>query len=200
MDLITKAQGGDNDAAAELLEMHNGYIHKLAIKWKQRFCYRYELEDCLQEGRLGFLDAIRRFDVHAGVNLITYGHWYILKHLSEMIRYSDVVKVPNRRMRKATLSLDFKAGDGVKELDLIEGRDMGYRREVEMMDAADFVDRLLKVIPTRTRDVLIARMQDRTHESIKGDYGISRERVRQIEASGYEKIRAHAAENGVEML
>lgn len=76
LDLIIKAQGGD-DKAMETLILHNiRYIFKLGMKYGVLSNYRHRTDDIFQEGVIGLMTAIRRFDVTCGLKLSTYSaHW-----------------------------------------------------------------------------------------------------------------------------
>src|SRR3989344_7832992 len=79
------------------------------------------------------------------------------------------------------------------------GESKGLRGVALSFDSAILVKRLLSGIPERSRDILVRRFglgasaERETLESIGDRSGITRERVRQIEAAGLDAIRASKA-------
>ena len=83
LENIKDAQNGDKDAMAKLVEGNQGLIWNIA----KRFLGRgYDKEDIYQIGCIGFIKAIRRFDLRFGVKLSTYAVPYILGEIKKFIR------------------------------------------------------------------------------------------------------------------
>lgn len=66
--LALRIQGGDTDAAEQLILRNKGYLTNLALKHSE-WC---DLDDLKQEGALALLKAARRFDPTHGTKLLTY--------------------------------------------------------------------------------------------------------------------------------
>ena len=80
--LIIKA-AKDKKAMEKLIEENIGLIWSII----KRFIGRgYEIEDLYQIGCIGFIKAIRRFDLSFGVKLSTYAVPYILGEIKKFIR------------------------------------------------------------------------------------------------------------------
>ena len=73
---IKKAQNGDKDAMATLVENNQGLIWSIVRRFTGR---GYEIEDIYQIGTMGFIKSIRNFDVNFEVKLSTYAVPYILR-------------------------------------------------------------------------------------------------------------------------
>ena len=74
--LIEKAQSGDQEAMSSLFETHGGLIMSIVQKYNTD---NSVFEDCLQEARIGFLEAINKYDVNKGGSLGTYAYNFIKK-------------------------------------------------------------------------------------------------------------------------
>ena len=87
---IKKAQLGDKDAMAMLVEENQGLICSIV----KRFIGRgYEVEDLYQIGTIGFIKSIRNFNVDFDVKLSTYAVPYILGEIKRFLRDDGPIKV-----------------------------------------------------------------------------------------------------------
>ncbi len=90
VESIIKAQNGDKDEMAKLVEENQGLIWNIA----RRFLGRgYDKEDLYQIGCMGFIKSIRRFDASFEVKLSTYAVPYILGEIKKFLRDDGPVKV-----------------------------------------------------------------------------------------------------------
>jgi len=84
-DLVQKAQQGDHKALADLVQYYSPDIRVSARSLASRF--HLPVDDFFQVGVLGFLSAVRRFDMREDVSLRTYAHHWIksyqIKYLFE---------------------------------------------------------------------------------------------------------------------
>ena len=87
---IKLAQDGNKNALEDLVKDNSGLIWNIA----RRFINRgYELEDLYQIGSIGFIKAIKRFDISLDVQLSTYAVPYILGEIKRFIRDDGLIKV-----------------------------------------------------------------------------------------------------------
>ena len=119
LEKIVKAQNGDKDAMAKLVEENQGLIWNIA----KRFLGRgYEKEDIYQIACMGFIKSIRRFDSSFEVKLSTYAVPYILGEIKKFLRDDGPIKV-SRSLKELNVKITelqkeyLKEG---KELTLIE--------------------------------------------------------------------------------
>ena len=119
IESIKKAQNGDKDEMAKLVEDNQGLIWSIV----KRFLGRgYDKEDIYQIGCLGFIKAIRRFDSEFEVRLSTYAVPYILGEIKKFLRDDGPVKV-SRSLRELNVKISelqkeyLKKG---KELNILE--------------------------------------------------------------------------------
>ena len=93
IQLIRLAQENDKKAMENLLEKNAGLIWSIV----KRFIGRgYEAEDLYQIGSIGFMKAIKRFDIHLEVQLSTYAVPYIMGEIKRFIRDDGLIKVSRK--------------------------------------------------------------------------------------------------------
>ena len=120
---IMNAQNGDKDALALLVENNQGLIWSVV----KRFLGRgYETEDIYQIGALGFVKAIRKFDINYDVKLSTYAIPYIMGEIKRFLRDDGPIKVS-----RSIKDLQRKILEIQKEYLNKEGRDPTLRRNIE---------------------------------------------------------------------
>ena len=119
LEYIRKAQNGDKDAMAKLVEENQGLIWNIA----KRFLGRgYDKEDIYQIGCMGLIKAIRRFDSNYAVQLSTYAVPYILGEIKKFLRDDGPVKV-SRSLKELNTKINELQKEYInngKELSLIE--------------------------------------------------------------------------------
>ena len=88
-ELYRSAQSGDADAVEALLAMHRG----LVIACVRRFYRRGEKDDLMQEGMLGLLTAIRRFDPDREIAFSTFAVPHVMGKLRRWIQKSGTLSM-----------------------------------------------------------------------------------------------------------
>ncbi|MEK7313096.1 MAG: sigma-70 family RNA polymerase sigma factor, partial [Deltaproteobacteria bacterium] len=71
---------GDLDAAHSLVTANLRFVVKIACEYRN---YGLGLKDLIQEGNIGLMTAVKKFDPDKGVRLITYAAWWIKSHIQE---------------------------------------------------------------------------------------------------------------------
>jgi RNA polymerase sigma factor (sigma-70 family) len=165
------------------------------------------VDDLVQEGQHGALLAARRFDPDKGFQFLTYAVWWIRNRILEVLRGHQVYipKEVSRALRRVdglppVCSLDFPLfADGATIADTIPG-DQGQAVTEAQMEAQD-VRRLVRLLTPKEQQILIRHYglhgrPDETLEAIGNTYGVSRERIRQIESQALARLRKHIAYKG----
>src|SRR5262245_8130755 len=75
----------DRDASQQLVLANLRFVVKIAFEYRP---YGIRLLDLIQEGNLGLLVAVDRFDPERNVRLTTYAVWWIRAYIQEYIRRS----------------------------------------------------------------------------------------------------------------
>ncbi|MEM4658809.1 MAG: RNA polymerase sigma factor RpoH [Candidatus Methanosuratincola sp.] len=82
---------GDLDAARKLITSNLKFVVKIANEYKN---YGLPLMDIIQEGNIGLMNAVKKFDPTKGYRLISYAVWWIRAYIQNyIIRTWSLVKV-----------------------------------------------------------------------------------------------------------
>ena len=93
VELAKRMEAGDREARDLLLMAHIPLAKYLANYYSQR-CQGYLYDDLYQEGCVGMLEALNRFDYRRDVPFSTYASFYMIKRFKEYIRNQDLIKLP----------------------------------------------------------------------------------------------------------
>lgn len=236
--------GGDEKAAFRLISSHLRLVVKIAMDFQRR--WMQNVLDLIQEGNVGLMRAVKKFDPDKGIKFSYYAaYWikaYILKYIMDNWRMVKIgttqaqrklfYNLNKERQRLQTLGFDPSAAQlsealNVSEADIVEmdqrlgGNDVSLdvtlgddstatRMDflpaltpgIEEMLAGDEISHQLEkniesirpFLNEKELDLLDNRMLAEspvTLREIGAKYGITRERVRQIEARLLQKIRDH---------
>ena len=181
----------DHRDQAALHRLINAYM-RLAISVAARFRrYGAPMNDLIQEAGLGLMKAADKFDPDRGVRFSTYAVWWIRAYVGKYLKEArSTVRPQSGTVAQPDLSLDSsidEEGD-VTHLERIEDDGPGP----EDMFLSDEGDRSVReaLLKVRKRvgelgwDIVHSRLQQdtpRTLEEIGKRWGVSRERVRQVE-------------------
>jgi RNA polymerase sigma-32 factor len=128
---IRHLRDGDTEAAHRLICANLRFVVKVANEYRG---YGLRLLDLVQEGNIGLMMAVKKFDPERGTRLITYAVWWIRAYIQSYIMRSwSLVKIGTTQMQKklffklaqtrsALLNLtgSEQIGDIAKELDVNE--------------------------------------------------------------------------------
>jgi RNA polymerase sigma-32 factor len=131
----------DNDvAAAEKLIVSNlRFVVKIAHEYRN---YGFKLADLIQEGNIGLIHAVKKFDPYKGYRLISYAVWWIRAYIQNyLIRSWSIVKIGTTQAQR---KLFFKLNQTKKELETMSRKNPEFSEiatslgvkdsEVEEMD------------------------------------------------------------------
>ncbi len=232
----------DLDAARDLVMAHLRFVVHIA---KGYTGYGLPLNDLIQEGNVGLMKAVKRFDPSYDVRLVSFAvHWIRAEIHEFVLKNWRIVKVAttkaqrklffNLRKKKKTLAwlsaAETKAvaddlGVTAKEVTEMEKRlhsrdaifdptpdadddhnftpaaylpapDSDPAKQVEASDfnddATTRMTAALKLLDDRSRDIIESRWltdAKKTLHDLADEYGVSAERIRQIEANAIKKMR-----------
>ena len=80
---LLKAQNNNDKVLTEIIEKNSGLLWSIAKRFLRR---GYDAEELYQIACIGFIKAIKRFDVNYDVKLSTYAVPYILGEIKRFIR------------------------------------------------------------------------------------------------------------------
>jgi RNA polymerase sigma-32 factor len=233
----------DLDAARQLVLSHLRFVVHIARGYHG---YGLPLGDLVQEGNVGLMKAVKRFDPAVGVRLVSFAvHWIRAEIHEYVLRNWRLVKIATTKaqrklffnLRKYKRSLGWLtaeetqavardlgvSADEVTEMERrLASRDLSYdpapdadeedesyspaaylpapdadpaiavERAEWDDDVTDRVAEAMSKLDARSQAVLRARWmgeQKATLHELADEYGVSAERIRQIEANAIKKLR-----------
>jgi len=208
--------------------------------------YGLQLSDLIQEGNIGLMKAVKRFDPDQGVRLVSFAvHWIRAEMHEFILRNWRIVKVATTKaqrklffnLRKSKKRLGWMNAEEVRTVakDLgvpeatvremesrLSGRDIGFEAPADAEDDAkpapeafliddgadpyenvsdadqsdnqlETLSSALEKLDERSRDIIQRRWlneEKATLQDLADEYGVSAERIRQVEANAMKKMRA----------
>jgi RNA polymerase primary sigma factor len=238
LDLARNARGGEAEARKQIIVANLRLVVHIARVYRNR---GLPLLDLIEEGNLGLIHAVDRFEPQRGLRFSTYAAiWIRQAILRGIAEQSRSVRIPvqmfqqvNRYVRTeralhVRLGRDPRADEIAREMQISTGRaerlggllsslrslDEGkslaayeqlstedlaegppsVERLIELQLEHEKIDRLLRSLSQREERIVRIRYGfydgvARTLAQTGGFFGISRERVRQIEARALQKLR-----------
>ncbi len=196
--LALRARRGDRAAREELVRRHQPLVRSFALRQSRG---TLPLDELVQEGNLGLLRAVEKFDPDAGTRFASYALWWIrayvwryLKGARSSVRHRSDTAAP------ADASLDAPLADDGDATWLDRLEDEGPGAEARLADAQGgaeirgALDRVRGRIGEVGWDVIHSRLErdpPDTLEQIGRRWGLSRERVRQIEVATRRFLRGY---------
>ena len=91
-ELGARVQRGDEEAFQQLIEANLRFVVAMAKKYARS---GYPLHELINEGNLGLIEAVSRFDPSRGVRFITYASWWIRQAiLAAIAHHGQVFSLP----------------------------------------------------------------------------------------------------------
>ena len=239
---------GDVDAAAKLVTANLRLVVKIAYEYRR--AYR-NMMDLIQEGNIGLMQAVKRYDPYRGVKLSSYAAWWIRAYMlrfilnnwrmvkigttqaqrklffnlsKEKARLSamgiepthgeiakrlnvdekDVVEM-DRRLSRGDASLDAAVsesdGKPTTRMDLLPAASQGPDSIAEGSEIQEIVRQRLeefrKTLSGKDVSIFDKRLvsdEPMTLQQLGDEFGVSRERVRQLEARLTGRLREYLRE------
>lgn len=231
----------DLQAAHRLITGHLRFVVKVANEYRG---YGLRLSDLVQEGNIGLMMAVKKFDPDRGIRLITYAVWWIRAYIQNyIIRSWSLVKIGTTQAQKKLFFKLSQAREAIRRLggkddaeavaeelavrcqtvdemsQRLEGRDLSLDVELFEEDGYTILDNLaddrdnqeelllknesatltsarvasaLATLNAREQQIVSERIladEPRTLQELADDFGVTRERIRQLEKNALGKLR-----------
>lgn len=195
-EIAALSRAGDQEARRLLINHNVAFVLSMCRRYAGKGC---RLDDLVQEGMIGLLKAVEHFDPAKGNRFSTYASWWIRAYVQKYLRdmratVKPIISQPGaeRFALPRDFSLDTPIGDDdeTTHLDRLEDTDATpedtFFRSERSREVAEALQRVKKRIGGLGWDIVEQRLEEdqpRTLEEIGKDWGLSRERVRQVEKS-----------------
>lgn len=93
IELAKRIEKGDRGAEEELVNANLRLVISVALKYRGK---NIPLEDLIQEGNIGLMKAVEKFDYHKGFKFSTYAIWWIRQSIMRALdNYSRTIRLPS---------------------------------------------------------------------------------------------------------
>jgi len=186
----------DIDAAQKLITSNLRFVVKVAFEYKS---YRVKLLDLIQEGNIGLMMAVKKFNPHKGYRFISYAIWWIRAYIQNfIIKTWSLVKIGTTQAQK---KLFYKIGKIRKALESDGENEKKYELLAHDLDVAkeDIIEMEQRMAARDlSLDAPFDEGQELTHlDLLKEDSPNQEEALAQEEEK---KIREHEVQNAMKRL
>lgn len=249
VELIRKYKETEDEVLLnKILEQQYKLIMKVARKYYKSGETTYEFDDLVQEGMMGVLRAIEKFDPDAGFMFSTYSSWWIRQSITRFITSQDdmfnkgmgIWKVNAlNKYKKFMMDLSEEEAKTISDeeiskkldislLNIKEFRNIDLGTEVRLdapvkhdesatmqelfiysdenqyieTERNELVEEIMSVLTDKEKDIILQLFgfmdgEPKTLQYVADQYGVTRERVRQIREKAVKKLRIRVRKTGL---
>jgi len=202
-ELAKRYQNGDQDAGKQIIHANLRFVVKVSRKY---FNTGHSCLEIIQEGNLGLIKALTRFDPDRGIPFIYYAVWWVEATIKSFIHKSGKVHTGSLGHAKDLYSLDESIGNDDNDKNrwvdyLPDDTDLEklyYDRERSRYISSLF-HHCFTYLSRREAFIIIQRFYADppiTLTKIAMQLGVSKERVRQLQIRSMEKLKQVLEDQG----
>jgi RNA polymerase primary sigma factor len=236
--LAARIKRGDKKAREQMIKANLRLVVKIAREYED---YGMPLLDLINEGNMGLMKAVERFDPTKGAKLSTYSAWWIKQAIKRALaNQSKTIRLPIHvvdklfHMRRASMKLQEELGREPTDAELADELGMSAKKVRQFRTAAirpasleaplgdddtsriadvvrdetahtpyenlegktnvEMLRNLVATLPSREAEILRYRFGldgdgERTLEEVGEKFGVTRERIRQIQNIALARLR-----------
>jgi RNA polymerase primary sigma factor len=236
--LAKRVRRGDKAAREQMIKANLRLVVKIAREYEN---YGLPLLDLINEGNIGLMKGVERFDPTKGAKLSTYASWWIKQSIKRALaNQSKTIRLPVHvvdkifHIRQAAMRLHEELGREPTDEELADELDMTAKRVAELRTAAiapasldaplgddetntigevvsdekadtpyqqlegktntELIREMLDTLPPREATILRYRFgldgdEEKTLEEVGQKFGVTRERIRQLQDIALKKLR-----------
>ena len=203
-----------------ILKDYENFIYKTARSFYMRNGH-VELDDLVQAGWLGLLEAYNKYDESYQNKFLTYASFYVTKHIREVIHKNNVVEFPRDitrmyfRIENAKNEIVYKDREEVtyekiaektsipvKKIQKYEAYFIGFHvmSDLDELEAPELDDvrfetikNVLGSLPETHRNMLLDRLEGKNLTEMGREYNLCAERIRQVLNDIISKLKRRVA-------
>jgi RNA polymerase sigma factor (sigma-70 family) len=189
-ELLKQVKLGDEQARKTLIESNLRLVTKIARQYRRP---KIELLDLIQEGNIGLIEAVDKFDAEMGYRFSTYAVWSIRKAIQEFLGEENTIESLDSIIEDD--GEEVFLSDMIKDAETILGGPSCeiIDAQLEQIEEQQRIFERLDTIPEREREVLMMvygfNGKPMSLQDIADQLGMSHERVRCIKNTALERLK-----------
>ena len=197
-ELAKRYRNNNNDieAVQKLITSNLRFVVKVAFEYKS---YGVKLQDLIQEGNIGLMMAVKKFNPDKGYRFISYAIWWIRAYIQNfIIKTWSLVKIGTTQAQK---KLFYKIGKVRKALESDGAIEKKYELLAKDLDVAkeDIIEMEQRMAARDlSLDAPFDEAQELTHLDLLKEESLNQEEV--FAQDEEKKIREHEVRNAMKRL